>query len=221
MNRLLPSVLMLALGVACSAASWNRLTGEAYELDAVSRAAPAPCRPELLRVYRGERVRLEPPITVAAPFERRVARFEVLVAEVGRRVYGRAPTRILNAGAYACRAVAHRNERLSEHALGNALDVIGFRFPVLDRDAPGGGAENVALELPRALERGFTITIARDYPHATARADAVSARHRLFFEALASGLRQADIFRGMLGPSDPHHATHLHLDMGPWSYERL
>lgn len=212
---------------ACSPAAWNRVAGDSYELDDVSRQAPAadqpaPCRPELLRFHRGEGPRWEPPLTLAAPFQERVARFEALAAEVGKRVYGRAPTRVLNAGAYACRAVEHRQQRLSEHALGNAVDVTGFRFPALaptSKSSPGTAP--VPLALPRPLERAFTITVARDYPESTATEDAVALKHRDFFEQLAAALRQAAIFRGMLGPADPRHRTHLHLDMGPWSYEAL
>jgi Extensin-like protein C-terminus len=193
----------------------------------VSRLAPrdgrVPCHPELLQTYRGARVRLEPPLTLAAPFQERVARFENLVAEVGLRVYGRAPSRILNAGAYACRAVEHRQQRLSEHALGNALDVTGFRFPPLPKPETASAAGGSALRssLPRALERGFTITVARAHATTDATEDATTLKHREFFDQLRGGLRDAGIFRGMLGPSDPRHATHLHLDMGPWYYERL
>lgn len=212
--------------MACSASSWNRLAGDAYELDEVSRVSPDPtqplaCHPERLRLYRGAKVRLEPPITLAPPFEERVARLEALVAKVGLRVYGRAPSHILNAGAYACRAVEHRPERLSEHALGNALDLTGLRFPALSAETSAAGAGVPQVTLPRALERSFTITVARDLAAAPRADDAVARKHREFFDQLLGGLREERIFRGMLGPSDPRHRSHLHLDMGPWSYERL
>lgn len=218
-SRSVALLLGLAL-TACSAASFHRVAGDAYELDDSSRASTEACHPELLRVYRGQRVRLEPPITVAVPFEAPVARFEELVAEVATRVYGRAPTRILNAGAYACRAVEHRQERLSEHALGNAVDVTGFRFPALTAPQTAGGAGAGAPELPKALQRAFTITVARDYPGPSSSAKVPPEHHR-FFRELAEALRQSSTFRGMLGPADPRHATHLHLDMAPWPYERL
>lgn len=220
-------VLALVGATACAAGTWQRLTGDSYELDSVPRSATSSepgitCHPELLQVYRGEAVRLEPPVSIAAPFQPRLARFEALVTEVGVRVYGRAPSRILNAGAYACRAVEHRQGRLSEHALGNALDVTGFRFPPLPAAAKTDGGAPAAPRpaLPRALERGFTLTVARDFGGG-GRDDEAAQKHREFFQALVAALRQQNIFRGMLGPADPRHQTHLHLDMGPGSYERL
>jgi hypothetical protein len=215
-----------ALLVACSTAAWNRVAGDPYELDEVSRAPsdsarPPACEPEKLRIYRGAHVRWEPPVTLAPPFEERVARFERLVAEVGERVYGRAPSRILNAGAYACRAVEHRPDRLSEHALGNALDVTGFRFPALPPDALATAGTATTSGLPPPLRRGFTITVTRDLAAPPRSADLASRQHREFFEQLLAELRRARIFRGMLGPTDPRHQTHLHLDMGLGSYERL
>jgi hypothetical protein len=119
--------------------------------------------------------------------------------------------------------VEHRPERLSEHALGNALDVTGFRFPALPPDAlsAGGGGSAATSELPPALKRGFTITVTRDLASPPRSADLASRQHREFFEQLLAELRRARIFRGMLGPSDPRHQTHLHLDMGLASFERL
>jgi hypothetical protein len=64
--------------------------------------------------------------------------------------------------------------------------------------------------------------VVRHHPAAgSAATDAVALKHHEFFRALETALRQSDVFRGMLGPADPRHTTHLHLDMGPWPYERL
>lgn len=212
--------------LSCTSSTWTRLVGEDYELDGVSRrtnpSEPPSCHPEHLQIYRGETVRLEPPVTLAPPFRPRLLRFEALVAKVGERVYGRAPSRILNAGAYACRPVEHRQGRLSEHALGNALDVTGFRFPPRSARASAvGGAPSPPPVLPRALERGFTITVSRHFREPAAGAAPTAQVHRQFFVELVAELRRERLFRGMLGPSDPRHATHLHLDMAPWPYERL
>jgi hypothetical protein len=212
---------------ACSATPWSRIAGDAYELDSISRDAPpsgerSTCHPELMRVYRGALVRMEPALTVAPAFEARLARFESMVQYVGIKVYGRAPSRILNAGGYACRPVEHRRDRLSEHALGNALDVTGFRFPASPPErATSSSAASVGSELPSALRRGFTITVARDYPSSSSLSDAITRKHHEFFGLLNDRLRDSGVFRGMLGPPDPRHSSHLHLDMGPWAYDRL
>jgi hypothetical protein len=199
-----------------SAAERNRWAGDPYALDALPRnAAPdagVECQPELLVSYRGEQIQLEPPARIAEPFRERLQRFERVIGEIGVAVYGRAPTRILHAGTYACRQIAHRQERLSEHALGNAIDVTGFRFPALK-------AASGTSELPPKLRAPFVVTVARDWDGKASSEE--SRRHRQFFEALARTLREQQVFRSAIGPADPNHQTHLHLDMAPWSYVRL
>jgi hypothetical protein len=219
LRRLRVVVAVLALS-ACnpfSAAERNRWAGDPYALDEFPRnASPderVECHPELLVSYGGAQVKLEPPARIAEPFRERLQRFERVVSEIGIAVYGRAPSRILHAGTYACRQIAHRQERLSEHALGNAIDVTGFRFPAL--------AEPTAtFELPSRLRAPFAVTVARDW-NGKEREGEAARRHRQFFEALARTLRERPLFRSAIGPADPNHQTHLHLDMAPWSYVRL
>ena len=192
--------------------------GDAYALDDVPRTTTAgekvQCHPEVLVLYRGDVVRLEPPSSVAEPFRERLQRFERAVSEIGVAVYGRAPSRIVHAGTYACREVAHREQRLSEHALGNAIDVTGFRFGALSKEATKTSV------LPSKLRGPFLITITKDW-HADPGASDVARKHREFFDRLAAVLREQQLFRGVLGPGDPNHQTHLHLDMAPWPHERL
>jgi hypothetical protein len=210
---------VLLTSLACnpfSAAGYNQLRGDAYPLDELDRnvgegGAPS-CKPEELVLYRGDTVKLEPPSSIAVPFRERLQRFERAVTELGLAVYGRAPTRILHAGTYACRRVGHRDYRLSEHALGNAIDVTGFRFPALPKES--------TASLPKKLRAPFVVTVSRDWTPADPHAE-VAAAHARFFEQLAALLRERDLFRGAIGPADPNHETHLHLDMRPWPYRRL
>jgi hypothetical protein len=213
-------VAALLVFAACnpfSAAERNRWAGDPYALDELPRNATPDagieCHPELLLSYRGDHVKLEPPARIAEPFRERLQRFERALSEIGVAVYGRAPSRIMHAGAYACRQIAHRQERLSEHALGNAIDVTGFRFPAL-------AASNETFELPARLRAPFVVTVARDWNGNDSGGEA-AGRHRQFFEALARTLRERPLFRSAIGPADPNHQTHLHLDMAPWSYVRL
>jgi hypothetical protein len=208
------------LGLALSSCTWaelNQLAGEPYTLDAVDRTPKESgprCHPESLIRYRGTWLQLEPPSPVAPPFASRLERFEELLMQLGPQVYGRAPTKILHAGTYACREVAGRPEHLSEHALGNAIDVTGFLFPAL----PAASAQKA--QLPPRLRGAFTVTVFRDYeppPHPTE----VTAYHQRFFARLTRELKQGDVFRGVIGPPDSAHRTHLHLDMAPWTYRRL
>lgn len=203
-------LLSLSLFAAgCTLADLRSLRGDEYALDAQSRSGA--CHPEALISYRGTWLKLEPPSAVAVPFAARLERFEEKLAALGHRVYGRAPSQILHVGTYACRATENHAARLSEHALGNAIDVTGFRFPALTQPAP---------ELPPQLRGAFTITVLRDYLPPE-KPSATSAVHQRFFALLAAELREHELFRGVIGPPDPDHRTHLHLDMAPWPYERL
>jgi extensin-like protein len=203
---------------SCTLAELNRLNGNGYALDTVDRE-PAPhsgprCHPESLIRYRGTWLKLEPASQVAPPFAARLEQFEELLTQVGQKVYGRAPTRIAHVGTYACREVVDRTARLSEHALGNAIDVTGFYFPALPF------ASNSRIELPARLKSSFTVTVVRDYV-ARGAPTPISELHQRFFDQLIQALEEREIFRGMIGPPDPAHRTHLHLDMAPWSYRRL
>jgi hypothetical protein len=205
-----PYLAACLLATCCTLADLRALSPDGYALDSAPRVGDA-CHPETLTVYRGTWLRIDPPSAVAPPFAARLEQFEVKLAELGQRVYGRAPDRILHVGTYVCRPSA--SQKLSEHALGNAIDVTGFHFPALT----GNGA---GAELPPALRRAFTITVLRDYVP-PARATPVSETHHRFFSLLRSELLRHELFRGVIGPPDPDHRTHFHLDMAPWPYERL
>ena len=56
-------------------------------------------------------------------------RFERVVVRIAQQTYGRASAVLRNAGAYVCRPVRSSTvQRWSEHAFGNAVDVVGFDF---------------------------------------------------------------------------------------------
>lgn len=135
-------------------AKYNRFVGDGYPLDPYDRSvapeAGAECPNLDLQVVRGTSVSFTPAVEVIEPFAERLRRFEQIVVEVSRQHYGRKPSKIVNSGGYYCRSVRHRPERLSEHALGNAIDVASFEFPpaVADLDAP-------APQLPEPLKSGF------------------------------------------------------------------
>src|SRR3954466_2961584 len=179
---------------SCTLAELNQLTGDAYALDAVSRD-PQPnggprCHPESLIRYRGTWLKLEPASPVAPPFAARLEQFEELLVQIGQRVYGRAPTKILHVGTYACREVADHTASLSEHALGNAIDVTGFYFPALPADA--------RIELPARLKASFTVTVFRDYVTRGGPATPTGAVHAHFFAQLLEALDERELFRGVI-----------------------
>jgi hypothetical protein len=93
---------------------------------------------------------------------------------------------------------------LSEHALGNAVDVAGFDFGPLPKNAT----------LPPGLDRGFTNGFeVRVLKHWRAKSGH-AAVHSRFLKTLARRLiARKDIFRVILGPGYPGHRSHFHFDM--------
>lgn len=184
---------------------------DSYPLDRVSRDVDARhvrCPDVHLVSYQGTTVRLARAARFAEAFVPHVQEFERIVARVAIEVYGRAPSRINHLGTYNCRVIRAFPDLLSEHGLGNAIDVSGFEFAAAPRDA------TVPTDLPRALRRGFNVTILAHW-HSTRGVGVVHAR---FLERLREELASRPaLFRGMLGPAYPGHRNHLHLDMAPWS----
>jgi hypothetical protein len=199
-------------------AAWNRLRGDAYSLDGIERwlqpGQRVSCDAGAMVSYRGKRLRYAGSLLVSEPFRERLERFEVLAAEVGREVYGREPRLIRHYGAYSCRSTRNRRHVVSEHALGNALDLVGFDFGAAKK------AEVLPVGVPRSLRAPFQVSVARHWAgRARGEAGAVHAR---FLERLTTRLRESpDIFRSMFGPGHGGHDDHLHLDVSPWRYVDL
>jgi len=148
-------------------------------------------------------------VTVHPAFAQRLARFDTVLAELAIAHYGRAPRRLLHRGAFACRTLRTRRERISEHALGNALDFQGLDFGGLPRRA------QAPADLPRHLRAGFQLRVLSHWNPARER----DAHHARFLHQLTDLLSERpDIFRGIVGPPRPRHHDHLHLDAAPWRY---
>lgn len=201
---------------------------EPYALDDVSREVAAgaesevECDRDSLEVYRGAELTYESPLHVHPAFGERLGRFEKIADEVARELYSREPRSIRHAGAFACRTVRGRESRLSEHALGNALDLVGFSFgrlPPAEEAAEGKGGSGEEGELPARLRRPFEVTV-REHWDADPD-DEVEVLHQRFLRTLAERLEEERVFRGMIGPSQSGHQRHLHLDVGPYRYIRL
>jgi len=221
MTKRFATVALLWLGLASLAMA--RQSGEAaraipsatrasdfgsYPLDHVSRDFEGHCPQLDLIRYQGTAICFARPVRIYAGFAPHLAALERLVSEVATRHYGRPPARLLHRGAYNCRPIRIDARQLSEHGLGNALDVRGFRFDRLPQDAelPEGA--------PRRLRRAFEVTIEHDWQATRG----VAALHAAFLADLRRELeRRPEMFRGMLGPRFPGHHDHLHFDMAPWS----
>jgi hypothetical protein len=199
-------------------AAWNSLRGDAYALDPVERiidtGARIECNSRGLVQHRGKLLPYQGAVRVDPAFVERLVRFEQVVLDVATEIYGRAPARVRHFGAYVCRSTRNRAYRMSEHALGNAIDIAGFDFARAKQQPPLG------VGLPRELRGPFQIRVARHW-NAPAN-DAVGAIHARFLHELADRLSdRSDVFRGMIGPSRSDHADHFHFDMSPWRYVYL
>ena len=150
--------------------------------------------------YAGEGVQLVPAARVAAPFRGHLVELERVVREVSKEFYGRAPSAVLVAASYDCRPVTGNRRRLSEHALGNAIDITAFRF-----DGDG-------------VQPGFEVRVDK---HWKADGDDTVERHARFLQALTQALIARDVFRTLLGPAHPDHHDHFHFDMAPHHYVHL
>lgn len=189
-----------------------------YPLDAHSRRVPeeGPLEcPEIDLVHhRGGEISYGRGVRVAPAFREKLERFEQIAAEVGEEVLLRPPESVRHFGAFVCRRVRGRPYRMSEHGLGNGIDVSGFRFGPAPREARD--------RLPRRLWWRTTVSVLDHWAAADDEtkdeADVLKSR---FLRELTRRLAEEDVFRGMLGPAHPRHRNHFHFDYGPWRYRIL
>jgi hypothetical protein len=208
----MPSTRSLLVVALLSIAAPPALRAEsqgAYPLDALSRSAAgsgraAACPEVEMKRYAGTSIRYHQPTLIYVAFEERLRRFEDLAREVAVEVYGRAPRVLRHAGTYNCRSVRGIASLLSEHSLGNAIDVVGFDFGRAPRGEPA----------PAGLRQAFSVSLGRHW-NATSGTGAVHARFlRLLAErVIAEG---DELFRVVLGPSYPGHKGHFHFDQAPY-----
>jgi hypothetical protein len=178
----------------------------AYPLDALPRDTPArgavTCPTVELETYSGTLIPFHAPVQIYVGFEEHLRAFEQIVSDTAIEVYGRAPRRLIHDGAYLCRRVRRIAELLSEHALGNAIDIEGFDFGPAPREA----------DAPPRLGRAFSVSLGRHWGATTG----TGAVHARFLRLVAERVIAAGIFRCVLGPSYPGHEGHFHLDLAPY-----
>lgn len=213
MSRWLLSFVLLCGLSGGMARAEDDLPGERYPLDELARrvepTGPMRCPAVPLVPYPGTALTWKKPLKVHPAFAERLAAFEAVAGDVAIRVYGRAPTRITHLGSYNCRRIRLYPDLLSEHGVGNAIDVTGFEFAALPRD------QRKTSPLPKALHKSFSVRV---LDHWDSPDDArATGYHRRFLRELAAELeRRPDIFRVMLGPSYPGHKDHFHFDCAPY-----
>lgn len=183
-----------------------------YALDPVPRYVEKrrrwlKCDKSQITTYRSSKLDYKVPVHRA--FIPRIRKFEKLAIELAKEHFGRAPKKLRHKGAYVCRQSRGRTGRISEHALGNALDVKGFDFGSL-RDG-----ERTPRGLSRRFKRSFRVRVYRHWNPSGEREEPQAA----FLHDLTEKLRKSpEIFRGIVGPPHHRHTDHLHLDAAPWRY---
>lgn len=184
--------------------------GAEYPLDDVTRAVPAKgplqCPKLTYETYKGTAIPYHRATKIYTGFKAHLQAFEEIAREVAIEFYGRPPKRLVHMGTFNCRRIRTYPEFLSEHALGNAIDVAGFDFGSLPRgvELPEGA--------PRWAKGSFKVRM-DDHWNGKRR----YAIHGRFLRRLAKRLiRKPEIFRSLLGPAWPGHHNHFHFDMSPW-----
>ena len=133
-----------------------------------------------------------PPLQIDCTLAKELASIEQVIQEKAEEHLGSSIKQVVTVGTYSCRRVRGGfTGRLSEHAVGNAIDFGGF--------------------VPR---RGSTVSVGRDYRPLE---DSPSARGR-FLRGVFWGLRGRGRLTHVIGPETrSDHHDHIHVDRGePW-----
>jgi len=114
---------------------------------------------------------------------------EKVIQEEAQRHLGEPITRITTLGSYSCRSVRGWRERISQHALGNALDMAAF-----------------------STKNGSKASVMRDYEMGV---EAPATPRGRFLRAIYRRLWSEGGVTRVLGPEwDAAHRDHFHLDRG-------
>lgn len=162
------------------------------------------CPSVTIQKYKGKIVRYHKPVRVNPDFQARLVRFEEVVKKLGVKYFGRAPKRIVHLGSYYCRRIRSYPTYVSEHGLGNALDVAGFDFP-----------RTKSRSVARKLRGPQRVRLLKHWGVGK-KPRGVRKVYADFLEELARETVRLKIFRVNLGPAYPGHKNHFHFDMSPW-----
>jgi len=210
MKPLAPRRALAALVlVASTCLAFHEARADAtYTLDETPREVPTRgtfrCPKVPLQLYGGTTVPFSGQVSVHPAFVPKLRELEATVRAVAIEVYGRAPASLHHLGAFNCRRIPGYPNLVSEHGLGNAIDVDAFTFAPLPKGA------TLPKGLPAQLRYGFGVNV---LGHFRAKGD-VGVVHKRFLHRLA--LRLKDVFRVALGPGYVGHEDHFHLDMAPY-----
>lgn len=188
-----------------------------YGLDEVPRwldsaKGPMRCPKVELVSWRGKALKYGGSVRVYKGFAEKLALFEEVARDVSIEVYGRAPTRVLHMGTLNCRRIRTWPQLISEHGMGNGIDIAGFALPALKR------GQKAPADLPQSLRRAFQVTVKDHWQAEVPPVGPAQAQlHGRFLRRLTDELlKRPEIFRVLLGPAYPGHRDHFHFDCAPW-----
>lgn len=118
------SLFMLIL--VASPASAQEL-GE-YPFDSIERAIGdrTDCPEVELVEYAGTHVKFSQPVKLDRRFVPKMVAFEEVLQAEAKRVFGSKVAVLNHRGGFRCRPVTGKKSKWSEHAFGNALDIVSF-----------------------------------------------------------------------------------------------
>ena len=174
---------------------------ETYPLDDVPREFSAhqklPCAKDLIK-HKSPSIAYSKTMRVNPHFSKKLLQLEQIAHDVGLEVFGRAPKKINHFGGYKCRRIRRYPTTLSEHALGNAIDLVSFQF--------------ARAPQPRKLKRKF----AKPFNVSVKKHWGAKNKKGIFLQRFTEELIKSKLFRTMLGPAYPGHDDHFHFDMAPY-----
>jgi hypothetical protein len=182
-----------------------------YALDDVSREVPRrgrlACPDVELTTYTGKHIAYRQGAKIFTGFQERLERMEKVFAQAAIDVFGRPPHRLVHMGTFNCRRIGGYPQLISEHGLGNAIDVEGFDFAALKH------GETLPAGVHKLLRGPFAVRVQShwksDHP--------VLALHAKFLRsAVERMIADKKIFRVLLGPAYPGHHNHFHFDCAPY-----
>lgn len=189
----------------------SALSDDPYALDELSRTIPArgrvACPKVDLVIYRGKAIAYAQAARVFVDFKPRLQVMESAIVTAAEQTYGRAPKRLIHLGTYNCRRIAAYPTWLSEHGLGNAIDIAGFDFGALKR------GESLPDGVPKSLRRPFSVRVERNWKPGRSKAQQL---HAIFLRRVIRILLDKRPFRVLLGPGYPGHHNHFHFDCAPF-----
>lgn len=201
-------LILLVVVTMCAATGLAQGEERTYALDTLERTiAPTGkmrCPSLEMTRYKGATLRFHKPVYIYKHFRAPLEELESIVMEVAIEIFGRPPRRIVHLGTYNCRRIRRIPDLLSEHALGNAIDIEGFDF------GPATTRQERASAPTRRLRRAFKVRVDQHWDKRG------FELHAEFLRRFTEVLLERDVFRVYLGPAFPGHADHFHFDVAPY-----